>query len=89
MENIMRGALVGIALGGFGAMVVTANQLAWNTFLHFNYLAIETAWGMARGPFEQKEREQRQLAEAKQRLAELKQRQAEAKLWLAEDSDEY
>ena len=60
MEDITRGVLTGIAIGGFAAAVVEANILAVKTLWHFNHLAAETALemskGVARGQLERIER---------------------------------
>ena len=52
MEDIVRGALAGIAIGGFAATVVGANQIVLQALWQFNCLAAETAWVMAKAPFE-------------------------------------
>ena len=50
MEDIIaRAVLTGVAIGGFAAAVVEANILAVKTLLHFNHLAVETAWEMSKG----------------------------------------
>ena len=49
MEDIARGVLTGVAIGGFAAAVVEVNILAVKTLLHFNHLAAETAWEMSKG----------------------------------------
>ena len=49
MEDIARGVLTGVAIGGFAAAVVEANILAVKTLWHFNLLAAETAWEMSKG----------------------------------------
>ena len=60
MEDIARGVLTGVAIGGFAAAVVEANILAVKTLWRFNHLAAETAWeiskGVARGQLERIER---------------------------------
>ena len=56
MEDVTRGDLTGIAIGGFTAAVVEANILAVKALWRFNRLASETAWeiskGVARGQLE-------------------------------------
>ena len=49
MEDIARGVLTGVAIGGFAAAVVEANILAVKTLWHFNLLAAETALEMSKG----------------------------------------
>ena len=49
MEDIARGVLTGVAIGGFAAAVVEANIIAVKTLWHFNCLASETAWEMSKG----------------------------------------
>ena len=49
MEDIARGALAGIAFGGFTALMVHANLLAVKTLWRFNSLAIETASEIRQG----------------------------------------
>ena len=58
MEDIVRGVPAGIAIGGFAAAVVEANQIAMQALWRFNCLAAEIAWVMAEAPFEQIIREQ-------------------------------
>ena len=43
MDNLVRAALSGIAIGGFAAAVVEANQTALRALVKLNCLAIETA----------------------------------------------
>ena len=52
MEDIVRGALAVIAIGGFAAAGVGANQIALQALWQFNCLAAETAWVMTKAPFE-------------------------------------
>ena len=49
MEDIARGVLTGVAIGGFAAAVVEANIIAVKTLWHFNLLAAETALEMSKG----------------------------------------
>ena len=49
MEDIARGVLTGVAIGGFTAAVVEANILAVKTLWHFNHLAAETTLEMIEG----------------------------------------
>ena len=64
MEAIARGALVGIAFGGFAAAVVEANSLIVQALWRFNCLAAEIAWDIANAPLEgQRRRRQQRLAE--------------------------
>ena len=43
MDNLVRAALAGIAVGGFAAAVVEANQITLRVLFRLNCLAIETA----------------------------------------------
>ena len=52
MEDIARGALTGIAIGGFVAAVVKINMFAIDKLSLLNGLALETAFGMGRSAFE-------------------------------------
>ena len=52
MEDLIRGALAGIAVGGFAAAVVEANKIATQALWRFNCLAAETAWVMFKAPLE-------------------------------------
>ena len=64
MENMARGALTGIALGGFIAIMLEANRLALKTLWRFNRLVVETAWEMNQWfEVQQMEREHRLAAE--------------------------
>ena len=67
MEDIVRGALAGIAIGGFVAAVVGANRITMQALWRFNCLAAEIAWVMAKTPLEQIIREEQQLRAAQQR----------------------
>ena len=62
MEDLIRGALVGIAVGGFAAAVVEANKIAAQALWRFNCLAAETAWVMVKAPWDKRvgHREQQQ-----------------------------
>ena len=64
MEDLIRGALAGIAAGGFAAAVVEANKIAAQTLWRFNCLAAETARVMVNAPLEKinRERQQRVVA---------------------------
>ena len=64
MEDIARGVLTGVAIGGFTAAVVEANILAVKTLWHFNDLAAETAWEMIKGVFS------RQLERIEKRISD-------------------
>ena len=52
MEDLMRGALTGIVVGGFAAVVIDANIIAAKALWRLNYLAAETAWDIFKAPFE-------------------------------------
>ena len=43
MEDLIRGTIAGIAVGGFAAAVVEANKIAAQALWRFNCLAAETA----------------------------------------------
>ena len=60
MEALVRGALVGIAIGGFAAAVVDANLIAVQALWRLNCLAAEMAWFTAQAAAEKMRRE-RQL----------------------------
>ena len=61
MEDIARGALTGIAIGGFTAAVVKVNMFVIDKLSLMNSLACETAFGMSRTALEDiKTRQQRQ-----------------------------
>ena len=72
MENIVRGALAGIAIGDLAAAVVGANRIIMQALWRFNCLAAEIAWVMAKAPLEQlrAEQQQRRLAEAEDNAAD-------------------
>ena len=56
---------MGIAVGGFAAVVVDANIIAAKALWRFNCLASETAWDIFKAPFERvinRELQQQQLA---------------------------
>ena len=48
LEDIVHGALAGIAIGGFVAAMVNANIIAVKALLRFNHMAITTAWNMSK-----------------------------------------
>ena len=78
MEDVVRGALAGIAIGGFVAAVVGANRITMQALWRFNCLAAEIAWVMAKAPLEQIIREERQQQQQQQqRLAEAEDNAAE------------
>ena len=66
MEDLIRGALAGIAVGGFAAAVVEANKIAAQALWRFNCLAAETAWVMFKAPLEKLHRERQQRLVATQ-----------------------
>ena len=66
MKDLIRGALAGIAIGGFAAAVVEANKIAAQTLWRFNCLAAETAWVMVKAPLENMKRERQQRVVAVQ-----------------------
>ena len=49
MEDIARGILTGVAIGGFAALIFNANLFAVKTLWRFNRLAIQTACEMKLG----------------------------------------
>ena len=66
MEDLLRGALAGIAVGGFAAAVVEANKITAQALWRFNCLAAETAWVMFKAPLENMHRERQQRLVATQ-----------------------
>ena len=48
MNNLVRAALAGIAIGGFAAVMVEANIIALLTLVNLNCLAVETACVMTK-----------------------------------------
>ena len=52
MEDIARGVLAGVALGGFTAAVVKVNMFTIDKLSMLNNLAIETAVGMGKAAWE-------------------------------------
>ena len=58
MEDIVRGALAGVAIGGFAAAVVGVNRITVQALWRFNCLAAEIARVMAKSPLEQIIREE-------------------------------
>ena len=61
MEDIVRGALAGIAIGGFAAAVVGVNRITVQALWRFNCLAAEIAWIMAKAPLEEQQRWQQRV----------------------------
>ena len=53
MADIIRGVLVGFAVGGFAAVVVETNIFAVQALWHFNCLAAKTVWAMAKTHWEE------------------------------------
>ena len=49
MEDIARGVLAGLAIGGFTPVMIEANILALKTLWRFNRLAFDTAHDMLQG----------------------------------------
>ena len=49
MEDIARGALAGLAIGGFTVLMLNANMLAVKMLWRVNRLAIETVFEMRQG----------------------------------------
>ena len=86
MEDLVRAALAGIAIGGFVAAVVGANRLTVQALWRFNCLAAEIAWVMAKAPLEQIIREEQLRAEQQQQQQQ--RRLAEAEDNAADDEDE-
>ena len=74
MEDIVRGALAGIAIGCFTAAVVGANRITVQALWRFNCLAAEIAWVMAKAPLEQiireEQQQRRRLPEAEDNAAD-------------------
>ena len=57
MEDLIRGAIAGIAVGGLAAAVVEANKIAAQSLWRFNCLVAETAWVMFKAPLEKMHRD--------------------------------
>ena len=83
MENIARGVLAGVAIGGFTAVLIKANLLAVKALLYFNALAVETIFEMSQKVNSQKLR-QRVETIANAREVERKRERGSAE---AEDSE--
>ena len=64
MENIVRGALAGIAIGGFAAAVVEGNFLTLHALVQLNCFAVETACVMAKAVLTKIRKERRQENES-------------------------
>ena len=64
MEDIARGVIAGIAIGGFTAVMVKVNMFVIDKLSMLNALAIDTAWEMSRTALEniKMRRRGRQLA---------------------------
>ena len=86
MEDIVQGALAGIAIGCFAAAVVGANRITMQALWRFNCLAAEIAWVMAKAPLEQIIREEQRRRRRRRRLAEAEDNAAEDDA--AEDADD-
>ena len=71
MEDIARGVLAGVAIGGFAAVVVKVNMFTIDKLTMLNNLAIETAFNIGQAAWEDIEmRRQRQhIAEEQKRAA--------------------
>ena len=52
MEDIARGVLTGVAIGGFAAAVVKINMFTIDKLSMLNGLALETAVGMGKAAWE-------------------------------------
>ena len=52
METLMKGALAGIAIGGFASAVVAINKTVVQTLWRFNGLAAKAIWVMAKSSVE-------------------------------------
>ena len=78
LEDLVHGALAGIAVGGFVAAMVNVNIIAVKALLRFNHMAVTTAWNMHIN-LEQAQRHR----ERERALQQLQQLQAET-----EDEDE-
>ena len=90
LEDIVRGALVGIAVGGFVAGVVEANIFALETLLRFNFIAVEAVGCMLKGCADdltdrQKLRRQQYRQRRQLWLDENEQRK---QMWLAENEQQ-
>ena len=63
MDDIARGVLAGVAIGGFAAAVVKVNMFVIDKLSMLNNLALETAVGMGRTTLEDIQMRRRQIAE--------------------------
>ena len=63
MEDIVRGALAGVAFAGFVVAVFEANQIAVQALWRLNCLAAEMAWFTVQAAEEKIRRERQQLVE--------------------------
>ena len=64
MEDIARGVLTGVAIGGFAAAVVKINMFTIDKLSMLNGLALETAVGMGKAAWENTEmRRQKRAAD--------------------------
>ena len=52
MVAVLKGALMGLAIGGLTSMVVDTNKRVLQTLWQFNCLAAKTAWGMTKATIE-------------------------------------
>ena len=59
MEDIARGVLAGVALGGFAAVVVKVNMFVIDKLSMLNNLAVETAFNIGQVAWENKEMRRR------------------------------
>ena len=57
MEDLIRGAIAEIAVGGFAAAVAEANKITAQALWRFNCLAAEKAWVMFKAALEKMNRE--------------------------------
>ena len=70
MEDIARGVLAGIAIGGLVTTMVSVNQFALKALWHANCLAAETALEMFQGVERQQREREWERRRRQQRAAE-------------------
>ena len=70
MEDIVRGTLAGIVIGGFAVSLFEANRITVQALWRVNCLAAEIAWIILKAPLEQIMREEQRRVEAEYDAAE-------------------
>ena len=69
MEDIARGVLAGVAIGGFAAVVVKVNMFTIDKLSMLNNLAIETAFNIGKAAWENIEMRRQHIAKEQKRAA--------------------